>query len=160
MLKLAFGSRYILVVEDDDTQRKLVCCVLEESELLIVECETADEALAVMERQGKHVAVLFTDVAVPGVRDGIDLAHEVAQRWPDTEIIVTSGRLPERALPGKAIFLPKPWRVRDLLVRQHARWQARRTPWRSSAQPLVRLALCARLPEAPRSSVPCRNPSL
>ena len=69
--------RIALVVEDDAELRWLSATLLEESELDIVECESAEAALAVMLMRGPEVAMIFADIRLPGVMDGVDLAREV-----------------------------------------------------------------------------------
>lgn len=113
----AYDRRIAIVVEDDDEQRAIVSCLMEESDLRVVECSTADAAYAVMQLTGTQVAVVFTDIRLPGVRTGVDLAHAVAEGWPGTEVIVTSGIKPERDLPPGVTYLAKPWRALDILAK-------------------------------------------
>ena len=56
--------------------------VLEESELDIIDCDSAESALATMLLRGQDVAMIFADIRLSAVMDGIDLAHEVKMRWP------------------------------------------------------------------------------
>ena len=69
--------RTALVVEDDAELRWLTATLLEESELDIVECESAEAALAIMLIRGPDVTMVFADIRLPGVMDGVDLAREV-----------------------------------------------------------------------------------
>jgi hypothetical protein len=64
-----------LVVEDDLLQRELAVVLLEESEMGVVECESAEEALHVLEKMGEYVSMIFTDVSLAGKIDGVELAH-------------------------------------------------------------------------------------
>ena len=105
-----------LVVEDDPDQRALVTLLLEESDLRVVGCASADAALAVMQYTGLEVALVFADIRLPGLRDGVDLARHVAAHWPNTKIVVTSGGPLRDDLPGGATFLAKPWRALDVLA--------------------------------------------
>ncbi|MCJ2135605.1 response regulator [Methylobacterium sp. J-026] len=59
---------------------------------------------------GKKIHLLYTDIRMPGGMSGVDLAHAVASRWPETAIIVCSGCMPEAAedLPEDAHFISKP----------------------------------------------------
>ena len=105
-----------LIVEHDEDQRFLLGTLFEESGFEVIECETAEAALAVMESK-PGIAVLFTDIRLAGVRDGVDLAHEVMRRWPNTSVIATSDRSSRVAeLPRGVTYLQKPWRPLDLLV--------------------------------------------
>jgi CheY-like chemotaxis protein len=104
-----------LVVEDDAIQRDLAATLLEESDLEVVECPSAEAALSILERRADEVDLLFTDVQLPGAMNGADLAAEAKDRNPNIIIIVTSGRECPRQLPQGARFLPKPWLAIDIL---------------------------------------------
>ena len=64
-----------LVVEDDPMQREMICLLLEESEVDVIECESAEAAEAVLERTGGSVALMMTDVQLAGNMSGVELAH-------------------------------------------------------------------------------------
>ena len=120
--------RTALVVEDDAELRWLSATLLEESELDIVECESAEAALAVMLMRGPEVAMIFADIRLPGVMDGVDLAREVKMRWPHLTVVLTSGNPGDRLkqLPPGVLYLPKPWQpLNVLMVAERARRSAR-----------------------------------
>ena len=110
--------RIALIVEDDAEIRLLTTAVIEESELEIIECESAEAALATMLLRGQDVAMIFADIRLSGVMDGIDLAREAKMRWPHLTVILTSGNAGERLeqLPPGVDYMPKPWRPFDLLT--------------------------------------------
>jgi CheY-like chemotaxis protein len=62
--------------------------------------------------------VLITDIELAGVMTGLELAAIARRRFPDLNVIVTSGRVKPDALPDNTTFLAKPWRPLDLI--QHA----------------------------------------
>jgi two-component system cell cycle response regulator CpdR len=104
-----------LVVEDDVLQRELVVCLLEESEMGVIECQSAEEALYVLEKLGGCVSMMFTDVKLAGEIDGVELAHFATRRYPNIRVIVTSGLALPKSLPERAMFMPKPWLPLDVL---------------------------------------------
>ena len=110
--------RFALVVEDDPDVRSLAGAMLEETDLKVIEVESAEEALAFLEKHGEAVALMFTDVWLSGRLDGVDLARNVKRRWPSVRVVVTSGDPGDRLsdLPRGAAFLQKPWRALDVLV--------------------------------------------
>ena len=67
---------------------------------------------------GRGVAMIFADVWLRGVMDGIDLAREVKMRWPLLPVILTSGDSRERAghLPPGVAYMPKPWQPLNVLI--------------------------------------------
>jgi two-component system, cell cycle response regulator CpdR len=104
-----------LVVEDDELQRELLVVLLEECEMGVIQCESAEAALRVLERMGGCITIMFTDVNLAGMLDGVDLAHFARRRFPAMPVIVTSGAARSKRLPDGAKFLPKPWRALDVL---------------------------------------------
>jgi CheY-like chemotaxis protein len=118
-----------LIVEDDADLRELSAALLEESELDTIECESAEAALATMLLRGQDVAMIFADIRLPGVMDGVDLAREVKLRWPHLTVILTSGDPGERLnhLPPGVQYMPKPWQpLNVLMMAERARLAPRR----------------------------------
>ena len=110
--------RKVLIVEDDPEVRLLTKIVLEESELEVIECESAEAALATMLLRGQDVAMVFADIHLSGEMDGIDLAREVKIRWPHLVVILTSGNSGEhlKQMPPGVDYMPKPWQPLDVLI--------------------------------------------
>jgi DNA-binding LytR/AlgR family response regulator len=71
------------------------------------------------------VRIVFTDIDMPGLMDGLKLAAFVRRRWPPIEIIVTSGnhRVSEGEFPERGVFLPKPY-TRERVVAELLRFAA------------------------------------
>jgi CheY-like chemotaxis protein len=109
--------RKVLIVEDDSEIRLLTKMMLEESELEVIECESAEAALATMLLRGQDVAMIFADIHLSGEMDGIDLAREVKMRWPHLIVLLTSGNAGEHLdLPPGVEYVPKPWKTLDVLT--------------------------------------------
>ena len=110
--------RAVLIVEDDAELRSLTAALLEDEEIDTIECESAEAALAVMLIGGREVAMIFADIRLPGVMDGVDLCWEVKLRWPLLPIILTSGHPLERIreLPPGVAYMPKPWQPLNVLI--------------------------------------------
>ena len=123
-----------LIVEDDPTVRELAGALLEESDLRVVECEDAEQALATLCKHGDEIALIFADVRLPGLLDGVDLALRVKVLWPRITMLVTTGYPGDRvqALPDNVVYMPKPWLPLDVLRQaEHACDRARE--WRAVA---------------------------
>ena len=60
-----------LIVEDDPLQRDMICLLLEESEVDVIECESAEAAELVLERAGGNLVMMLTDVQLAGNMDGV-----------------------------------------------------------------------------------------
>ncbi len=107
-----------LVVEDDPELRALVGMVLEEAlDERILECESAEAAIAVLDECGPDVDVMVTDIELAGVMSGLELAAIARERFPALVVIVTSGHSQPETMPDNTCFLPKPWRALDLIQR-------------------------------------------
>lgn len=104
-----------LVVENDEAQRTLVSLLLEESEMDVIECESAEAAVLVLEESGDNVSMVFTDVELAGMMDGIELAYLAKRRYPNLQVVVTSGAPRVRRLPDGTLFMAKPWSPIDIL---------------------------------------------
>ena len=107
-----------LVVEDDPAVRELAVALLEETDLDVAEVESADAALAYLQQRGGEVALIFADVRLPGIMNGVQLAKAVCKLWPAIRIVLTSGAANTSldGLPECVTFMPKPWRGLDVLV--------------------------------------------
>jgi CheY-like chemotaxis protein len=107
-----------LVAEDDIFIRMDIADTLRQQGWEVIETGTADDAIGVLDRD-PHFQLLLTDVHMPGVHSGLDLAKHVKERHPHIKIAVMSGQhLPgvdERQLYD--LFLLKPFTdlFRDLL---------------------------------------------
>lgn len=104
-----------LVVEDDQIQRELVALLLEECDMGVIQCESAETALEVLDKLGTSLSMLYTDVNLSGSMNGVDLAHIAIEDYPDIHVVVTSGKALPKDLPHQALFMPKPWLTLDLL---------------------------------------------
>lgn len=113
------GPFVALVVEDDDDQRDLIGAILEESDVRVISCDSAEAAIRVMERVGDRAVFVLADVDLAGNMDGIDLACKLGDRWPNTRVVTTSGGCDKRRLaklPKRTRHLEKPWRALDLII--------------------------------------------
>lgn len=104
-----------LVVEDDELQRELVALLLEECDMGVIQCESAETALEVLGKLGPTLSMLYTDVHLSGDMNGVALAHAAAKDYPNIHVVVTSGKALPTRLPEHAMFMQKPWLTLDLL---------------------------------------------
>ena len=98
----------IVVVDDDVFERMGASGMFVDAGYRVLEAGDADEALRFFETN-TDIRLLFTDVSMPGSMSGSDLAHRVAERWPEVGIIVTSGRPRPLKLPLSMLFHDKPY---------------------------------------------------
>ena len=102
---------YALVVDDYVFILLDACDMLREAGFRALEATNVDAAIILLEKHQADIVLLFTDVQMPGGREGFDLAREVVERWPSIRILVASGRMmPEPGqLPDGAVFIQKPF---------------------------------------------------
>ena len=102
----------VLVVEDEPLLRMLAVELVEEAGFIAIEAEDADQAVILLESRA-DIALLFTDINMPGSMDGLKLAHAVRDRWPPIKILVVSGkqRLLLSDLPSNSCFVEKPYQA-------------------------------------------------
>ena len=86
----------ILVVEDNAEVRRVTVARLEALGYKTIEAESGLQALGILE-QGEVVALVFSDIVMPGGISGIDLARRIRERWPSLNILLTSGYAPDFA---------------------------------------------------------------
>jgi len=90
---------------------------VEDAGFTSVEAVDADQAVAILESRS-DIALLFTDIQMPGSMDGIGLAHAVHKRWPPIKIIVVSGalKLPDIDMPADSRFFGKPLEAKEMIA--------------------------------------------
>jgi two-component system, response regulator PdtaR len=100
----------VLVVEDEMLIRWDLVERLQDAGYATVEAGSAAEAIEILERD-REIAVVFTDVQMPGSMDGIGLARWIRERWPLTIIIVSTGKNPSEMneLPTGCELFRKPF---------------------------------------------------
>jgi CheY-like chemotaxis protein len=104
-----------LVVEDDEMQREMVVLLLEECDMGVIQCESAETALEVLDKLGPSLSMLYADVNLSGTMTGVELARAATKDYPNIHVVVTSGKALPQELPDEVLFMPKPWLTLDLL---------------------------------------------
>jgi CheY-like chemotaxis protein len=106
----------ILVVEDEDDVRELVATSLRERGYSVLSVPNAEVALQILLEQVKF-DLLFTDIIMPGIMDGYELADRAKELQPDLKVLYATGfshiaRRERSRLHGKLI--QKPYRPDEL----------------------------------------------
>jgi len=114
------GTETILLVEDDPDVRTLTRRVLEGAGYRVLEAANGVKALAIGERHGGEIDLLFTDIVMPEGISGRELAARLQAAHPKLRVVFTSGYSAEIA--GRALslqagenFIQKPAAPHELL---------------------------------------------
>ena len=107
----------LLLTEDDADIRDLLSGFLGELGYHVLTAADAAEALRLLEAHGE-VALLLTDVTLPGGTTGFALARQAHRNRPALKVIYTSGHMRpgERPAPHELLgpLLAKPFRLAEL----------------------------------------------
>jgi two-component sensor histidine kinase len=111
----------VLVVEDELLLRMRAVDIVQDAGFTPVEAVSADEAIEILESRD-DIAVLFTDIQMPGSMDGLRLAYLVNSRWPHIKIILVSGQVAvtEVEKPEDSKFFPKPLEIQQMILELQA----------------------------------------
>jgi len=107
----------VLIVEDEMMLRMSAVDMVEDAGYTPLEAQDAAEAVAILESRS-DVALICTDIQMPGQMDGVGLAHAVHARWPVIKIIVVSGqlKLQDLDLPPRSRSLGKPLNAGEVIA--------------------------------------------
>ena len=105
----------ILFVEDEASLRELIGDALAGGGYAVTLAADGAEAIGLL--AANHYDCVVSDISMPGGVSGVELAAESARIQPDARVILVSGhargQLPP--LPSGTVFLPKPYRIAQLL---------------------------------------------
>jgi CheY-like chemotaxis protein len=116
----AGGTETILVVEDSETVRGLICAILSQAGYTVLAAGDPTEALATCDRCGPSIDLVLTDVMMP-VMTGIELVNRLSITFPTMKVIYVSGFtgetvVDEGLLDERGAFLQKPFSPDSLLA--------------------------------------------
>ena len=105
----------ILLAEDEEVYRSLICSVLQKEGFNILLAANGREALERAERCRRRIHLLLTDASMPEL-EGPTLARYLQATWRDLKVIVMSA-YPARllSLDRGWTFISKPFLVRSLV---------------------------------------------
>jgi PAS domain S-box-containing protein len=115
------GNETILLVEDDPVLREATRAVLESRGYTVLVAEDGMQALQLWAAHAPRVALLLTDLVMPGGVTGQELARVLLHERPNLKVVYTSGYSAEWSgtephLGPNERFLPKPCPAEQLLV--------------------------------------------
>ena len=108
------AGKVVLVVEDDADVRSTITSTLEALAFTVLSAHDGSEALRILESE-PQIALVFSDVNMPGTMTGIDLGHVIRRQWPQIPVLLTSGYLQEHQDASGFDLLFKPYRADELI---------------------------------------------
>lgn len=116
------SAETILIVDDEETDRTVLRRILESKGHIVLEADTYQRALSVFENNCDSIALLLTDISLPG-GSGCELWMGMRKRNLKLNVLFVSGHVGSEVLrfhglePSDLHFLGKPFKAADLLAR-------------------------------------------
>lgn len=113
----------ILLVEDEAPVRAFASRALRLRGYTVLEAESAEAALMMLEDKELDIDVFVTDVVMPGM-DGPSWVRQALKQRPDVRVVFVSGYAEdnfgqEQSKIPNSVFLPKPFSLTDLTTTVH-----------------------------------------
>ncbi|MCP3672501.1 MAG: ABC transporter substrate-binding protein [Gammaproteobacteria bacterium] len=112
------NNKTILVVDDEKELVLIAKASLNQLGYRVLTAHSATEALKVLE-QNQNIALMFSDIIMPGSMNGLNLAKEAKRQYPHLKILLTSGFTRdidhEIFKQYEKDMLPKPYRSGEMI---------------------------------------------
>jgi CheY-like chemotaxis protein len=73
----------VIVVEDDFLVRMTIVDYLRDNDCRVIEADSSEDAVALIDGQNQELDVLFTDIRLGGTLNGWDVAEIFRHRFPN-----------------------------------------------------------------------------
>jgi len=109
------GALTVLLVDDEAFLRRIAARMIADMGFRVLEAESGDQAQGILRTEA--VDILFSDIAMPGQLDGVQLAVWTSANLPKVRIILATGYLDDQSrltIDRHWQVLEKPYRRDDL----------------------------------------------
>ncbi|MCP5933828.1 response regulator, partial [Klebsiella pneumoniae] len=107
------GEQLALVLEDEADVRQTLCEQLHQLGWLTLEAQSGEQALQMLAASG-DIALLISDLMLPGGLSGAEVIHEAQRRFPAVALLLISG---QDLRPAHNPALPEVERLRKPFTR-------------------------------------------
>lgn len=106
----------VLIVEDNYLLLDVITTVCEQHGVAVVPASSGEAALTILRQRGAEIDWLLTDINLPGLIDGWDVAEAYRAIHPQRPVIYASAadRVARNAV-SRSLFLQKPFRTREIV---------------------------------------------
>lgn len=107
----------VLIVEDNYLLLEMLGSLCEQQGIRVLAASSGEAALTMLRERGTEIDWLFTDITLPGLIDGWDVAAAYRGFHPHRPVIYasTTARIERRSVPG-SIFVHKPFQIREIIA--------------------------------------------
>ena len=118
------AKKTILVVEDEENIRELICLNLQKSGFEVLEAGTGERALEVFAERGEGIDMVMLDIMLPGI-DGLSVCRQIREKNSAVGIIMLTAKTQEMdkisgLMLGADDYVTKPFSVSELMARVDA----------------------------------------
>ncbi|GLS42248.1 response regulator [Methylobacterium brachythecii] len=109
-------SASVLIVEDNYLLLEMLTSLCEQQGIRVFATSSGEDALTMLRQRASEIDWLFTDISLPGIIDGWEVAAAYRERHPRRPVIYasTAPHIARRTVPG-SIFVHKPFQVREII---------------------------------------------
>ena len=117
------AKKTILVVEDEENIRELICLNLQKSGFEVLEAGTGERALEIFAERGEGIDMVMLDIMLP-VLDGWGVCRKIRETSKTPIIMMTAkGELEDKVSGlemGADDYIVKPFEMKEVMARIHA----------------------------------------
>ncbi len=115
------GTETILLVEDENSVRKVVDKILKSNGYKVFTAATPKVALDIMKKQGSSIDLIITDIIMPNM-NGVELYNKISKTNKNVKVLYMSGYSDKILAEDNVIseninFIQKPFNIESILIK-------------------------------------------
>jgi len=105
----------VLIVDDDPLIALMMSQAFLDAGYVALTAHNAEKALEMLAVTAQPIALMVTDVRMPGPMDGVELGHLATARYPDLAVLTMTGYALAGGRDAVGTVLQKPFAIEQLL---------------------------------------------